>query len=333
MEERLAQRASLPFSAVETGQLRGKAPWTVARNLLRMRRGVARARQLMSDFDPGAVLVTGGYVSVPVVLAARGQKRPVLVYLPDLTPGLAIRGLGRLATQVAVTFPETERYFPGKAFVSGYPVRQALLEASQDQASARRAFDLDTEEKTLLIFGGSSGARSINRAVVRLLPELLTICQVIHISGPSDWTWIKEEASLLPARLQLRYRAFAYLHGEMAQALAAAHLTLSRAGAAVLGEYTALGLPSVLVPYPHAGRHQEVNAQYLASRGAAVVVDDSALGEQLKPVLLSLLADESARQRMRAHALGLARFDAAQRIGDALATLARSGQDRCIRRG
>jgi len=323
----LALRAALPFTAVATGQLNGKSPWTVAQSLLRMRRGFGRARQLMHDFDPGAILVTGGYVSVPVLLAARSQKRPVLIYLPDLTPGLAIRGLSQLATQVAVTFPETERYFPGKAFVSGYPVRKALLEASEDQDGAREAFDLAPGERTLLIFGGSSGARSINRAVTRLLPELLTICQVIHISGLSDWPWINEEASLLPAHLQGRYRAFAFLHEEMAQALAAADLALSRAGAAVLGEYPALGLPSVLVPYPHAGRHQEVNAQYLASRGAAVVVDDSALPERLMPILLSLLADEPARQRMRACALGLARLDAAQRIGDALTTLARSNRE------
>ncbi|HUW11329.1 MAG TPA: glycosyltransferase [Anaerolineae bacterium] len=333
VEEQLALRAGLPFTAVETGQLRGKAPGTVVRNLLRILRGIGSARELIRDFDPGAVLVTGGYVSVPVVIAARSQRRPVLIYLPDLTPGLAIRVLGRLATQVAVTFPETERYFPGKGFVSGYPVRRRLVEAAEDRAAARGAFDLDPEETTLLIFGGSTGARSINRAVARLLPDLLTICQVIHVSGQADWPMVKEATRSLAAHLQLRYRCFAYLHEKMAQALAAADLALSRAGAAVLGEYPALGLPSVLVPYPHAGRHQEANAQYLASRGAAVLVDDAALGERLMPTLQSLLADEPTRRRMRSCALGLARFDAAQRIGDALSTLARSTQERSSKRG
>ena len=166
MEERLAARADLPFRPIETGQLRGRAPWAAARSLWRMRSGLQRSLQLMQSFSPDVVLVTGGYVCAPVVVAARRRGRPVLIYLPDLTPGLAVRWLSRLAQQVAVTCPEAARFFGSKAVVTGYPVRPALLEAAGNRAAARLGFELDERERTLLVFGGSRGARSINQALI-----------------------------------------------------------------------------------------------------------------------------------------------------------------------
>lgn len=332
MEEQLAARAGLAFEAIETGQLRGLAPWVAARNLYRMLRGLRRSLRLIERFDPDVVLVSGGYVCAPVVMAARWRGRPVLIYLPDSRPGLAIRWLSRWSQQVAVSCPEAARYFPGKALVSGYPVREALLKAAGDRAAARRALGLAPEEKTLLVFGGSRGARSINRALIACLPQLLPVCQVIHISGHLDWPWVQEEASRLPTPLRARYHPFAYLHEEMAQALAAADLVVSRAGAATLGEYTALGLPSLLIPYPYAGRHQEVNARYLADRGAAQVLEDAALGERLLPTLLALLSDEEALKRMGGRARALARPQAAMRIAEALMAMAPTNERRGMER-
>ena len=325
VEERLAARAGVDFEAIETGQLRGRAPWVAARNLWRMGRGLQRSQQFMDRFAPDVVFVTGGYVCAPVVVAARRRGRPVLIYLPDVQPGLAIRWLSRLAQRVAVTCPQAARFFPGQAVVTGYPVRAALLETAKDHSAARRALGLGPREKTLLVFGGSRGARSINQALTASLPQLLAVCQVMHISGGLDWPWVQEEAGKLPAALRERYRPFAYLHEEMAQALVAADLVVSRAGAATLGEYPALGLPSLLVPYPHAGRHQEANAQYLASRGAAQVLDDAALGEKLLPTLLALLSDEATLKRMGEQARALAQAEAAKRIGETLLELAQAG--------
>jgi UDP-N-acetylglucosamine--N-acetylmuramyl-(pentapeptide) pyrophosphoryl-undecaprenol N-acetylglucosamine transferase len=235
---------------------------------------------------------------------------------------MAIRLLSRLVHQVAVSYPEAAKYFSTKAVVTGYPVRSALLEAASDKESARRAFGLDPADKTLLVFGGSRGARSINLALTQSLRQLLDACQIIHVGGALDWAWVQAEHSRLPERLRARYRPFAYLHGEMAQALSAADLVLSRSGAATLGEYPALGLPSILVPYPHAGRHQEVNARYLASRGAAQIIDDAALGDELVRAVVSLLFDEGKLRGMRKQALALARPDAAGRIGRTLRALA-----------
>jgi UDP-N-acetylglucosamine--N-acetylmuramyl-(pentapeptide) pyrophosphoryl-undecaprenol N-acetylglucosamine transferase len=327
VEQRLASRDGIAYVAIETGQLRGRAPWTAARNLWRMYRGVGQSAQIFDRFSADVVLVTGGYVCVPVVIAARRQSCPVLIYLPDVTPGMAVRLLARLARQVAVSCPEAAAFFPGKAVVTGYPVRPALLKAADQPGPARSAFDLDLKEKTLLVFGGSRGARSINLALTRSLETLLAHCQIIHITGTLDWSWVQEKRNRLSAALRKRYRAFAYLHEKMPQALGAADLVLSRSGAATIGEYPAMGLPSLLVPYPHAGRHQEANARYLASRGAARVIDDAALGDGLTEAVVALLSDEQKLTSMRERALALAQPGAASRIVAALETLARRHSD------
>lgn len=315
VEQQLAERSGWRFAAVETGQLRGRAPWVVARNVLQMVRGVRRSSQIMSRFRPDVVLVTGGYVCAPVVVAARRQGVPVLVYLPDVTPGLAVRLLSHLAQLVAVTCTEAGHCFGDKAVVTGYPVRAALLEAANDRAGSRRAFGLSDDERVLLVFGGSRGAQSINRALSHCLPDLLETCEVMHITGSQERYWIGDNSERLPSALRCRYHAFEYLHDDMAQALASADLVVSRAGAAVLGEYSLLGLPSLLVPYPYAGRHQQANADYLVGHGAAEALDDAALNDELASTVLRLLNDEDRLQAMSAAARSLAMPEAASRVG------------------
>jgi len=305
---------------VTTGQIRGRAPWIVARNLARMGQGAAQCAALLREFRPDVVFVTGGYVAAPVAWAAWRQRIPVLIYLPDLTPGLAIRVVSRLAARVAVSFPEVTPYFPGKAVVTGYPVRPELL--TIDRASARAALQLREDRPTLLVFGGSRGARSINQAVVAGLPTLLAHCQIVHISGSLDWEWVSRAAAELPETLQRWYHPDSYLHEEMVQALAAADLVVARAGASVLGEFPAVGLPSILVPYPFAGQHQDANAAYLADRGAAVVVADSDLPGRLSSVVVELLGAPERLAEMRQAARALARPDAAISIARELRELA-----------
>ncbi len=140
IEESLVRRAGASFVSIATGQIRGRSPWVVLRNALRMARGVQECTALIDDFRPDVIFITGGYVTVPLAVAAwRSRRRvPLLIYLPDLTPGLAVRWTSYLAARVAVSFPEVAHYFPGKAVVTGYPVRQELL-AADKQATAGSA--------------------------------------------------------------------------------------------------------------------------------------------------------------------------------------------------
>jgi UDP-N-acetylglucosamine--N-acetylmuramyl-(pentapeptide) pyrophosphoryl-undecaprenol N-acetylglucosamine transferase len=325
VEEDLAMRAGVPFEAIESGQVRGMSPWVAARNLLKAGHGVRQAGRLIARFRPEVVFVTGGFVAGPVVLAAWRAGVPVFIYLPDVEPGLAIRRMSRFARSVGVTFQEVVRWFPGKAVVTGYPVRRQILELAGQRAQARAQLGLLADLPVLLVFGGSRGARSINQALAKALPELLPHCQVVHISGTLDWPAVEMQAQSLADELRLRYHAYPYLHAEMPVALAAADLVVARAGASTLGEFPALGLPSILAPYPYSGQHQEVNADYLAQRGAAVKLPDSELSEQLATTVLRLLQDPVQLAAMSQAARSLAQPAAAEAIGRELQRLAQTG--------
>lgn len=301
----------------------------MARNLARMLHGARQCAAIIREFRPDVAFITGGYVAAPLAWAAsRARPRvPLLIYLPDLTPGQAIRLTSRLAEAVAVSFPEVAPYFPGKAVVTGYPVRPELLAIRK--AEARAALKLRNDLPLLLVFGGSRGAHTINQAVLAALPQLLPICQIVHISGQLDWPAIGDSGLRIASAIaasdaesDLRYHPFPYLHAEMVPALAAADLVVARAGASVLGEFPAVGLPSILAPYPYAGQHQDANAAYLADRGAAVVIADDELAGRLTPTVLSLLTEPDRLAAMAASAKALARPGAAAAIACKLRQLA-----------
>lgn len=305
VEENLAGRAGVPFRAIESGQVRGMAPWVAARNLLKAGRGVRQAARLLAEFRPDVVFVTGGFVAGPVVLAAWRAHVPVFIYLPDMEPGVAIHRMSRFARRVGVTFPEVARWFPDKAVVTGYPVRREIHALASQRSQARQRLDLASDLPVLLVFGGSRGARSINQALGAALPALLPHCQVVHISGALDWPAVEAQAATLAADLRPRYHAYPYLHDEMPLALAAADLVVARAGASTLGEFPAVGLPSILAPYPYSGQHQDANADALARRGAAIKLPDADLSARLAPTVIHLLQhpDELAAMSQAARAL------------------------------
>ncbi|UCC88579.1 MAG: undecaprenyldiphospho-muramoylpentapeptide beta-N-acetylglucosaminyltransferase [Anaerolineales bacterium] len=322
-EEKLVARAGIPFEGISAKGLRGKNPLAILDGLWTLRRGIQQARRLVASFQPDVLFVTGGYVCTPVTLAARLAGVPALIYLPDMQPGLAIKFLARFADRVAVTARPAMRHFrPGQAVVTGYPVRRKLFERDRAEARARWGLGPEDKQSVLLVFGGSQGARSINQAVSRGIEALLSIAQVIHISGQRDADWTQAGRASLPESLKARFHLHAYLHEEMVDALLAADLVVSRAGASTLGEFPAAGLPAVLVPYPYAGAHQWDNAQYLVQANAAVTIDDADLGTDLLPTVLDLLRDSDRRAEMQRAARALARPDAAQRIVHELKELA-----------
>jgi UDP-N-acetylglucosamine--N-acetylmuramyl-(pentapeptide) pyrophosphoryl-undecaprenol N-acetylglucosamine transferase len=285
--------------------------------------GLGEAIKVVRAFQPDVLLVTGGFITVPAALAAWLQRVPVLVYLPDIEPGLAVKVIARIAKRIAVTVEDSRRYFAGRELdvvVTGYPTRAGLEAVSRDEALAH--FGLEPGRPVLLVTGGSRGARSLNRAVLAALPDWLKDFQVIHLSGELDWPEVERARAALPAEQQARYHALPFLH-EMGHALAAADLVVSRAGASALGEYPLFGLPAILVPYPFAWRYQKVNADYLVGRGAALRLNDEDLARDLAGQVRGLLSDPARLAAMRAASRAAAMPGAAGRVAAELAEIAR----------
>lgn len=340
----MSRESDLPYHAIPASALRGRGPVALVKGMTTMLKGVVSAYQLLRTLQPGAILGTGGYVCVPLFLAARMARVPTMIYLPDVVPGMAVRFLARIATLVACNVPDSRRYLAKRDTalrVTGYPVRTALFQ--QDQAACRAAFDLNDDLPVLFVYGGSLGARSINRAVETLLPELLRITQIIHVCGrEGDEGWLRETATRLDPELQARYRLYPYLESQaageqqpaiplptMVQAFGAADLALCRSGASTLAELPAAGLPAVLVPYPYV--HQEENADYLVGHGAAVKVADAAMlgtgAPQEGPLFQQICRllrekDNQERRSMAERSRALARPDAARQLAALLLELA-----------
>ncbi len=331
-EKGLVERAGLTFRGVDTGQLRGINPLTALANAGKMVRGVGQALAILKEFRPDVCFVTGGYVCAPVAVACKLRRVPLLIYLPDMAPGLAIKWLSRLAQKVAVSFPGAATHFPGKAVVTGYPVRADLVQAAQDRRGSRQALadalklDLGLNPGAngpetpplLLVWGGSQGSRSINKAIQANLADLLPVAHILHLTGALDYDRVVGGLADLPTAWQNRYHPVAYLHAEMPLALAAADVSVCRAGASTLGELPVARLASVLVPLPISGGHQWPNARQLADAGGAVIVADDALGTELVPALTDLLQNPARRQQMETALATLAQPNAAANIAQVL---------------
>ena len=317
MEAELVKRAGIPYRVIPAAGVHGVDLRALPGNLLQLARGVWASRRILRGYRPDVLFFTGGYVAVPMAFA--GRRIPTLLYVPDIEPGMALKTLARFADRITVTAPDSRRYFTKSVTVTGYPLRPDLSDWARFQA--RTALGLSSNKPTVLVFGGSKGARSLNRAVLAHLPALLELAEVVHISGQLDWDEIEEAEAGLKSVQRKRYHTFPYLH-EMGKALAAADLVISRAGASCLGEFPFFELPAVLVPYPYAWRYQKVNASYLANHGAAVILDDSRLQDELLDTVKVLLENPGKRASMKAAMRSLSKPDAAWEIASQLMDLA-----------
>ncbi|NMC52966.1 MAG: undecaprenyldiphospho-muramoylpentapeptide beta-N-acetylglucosaminyltransferase [Chloroflexi bacterium] len=320
MEADLVARLGVTYQSIPAAGVHGVSLLRLPGNLWKLFQGWLASRRILREFKPDVLLLTGGYLAVPMAIAAR--RVPTLLYVPDIEPGLALKTLARFADRIAVTADDSRAFFQSSAPIveTGYPTRPEL--AAWDRAAALQHLGLSTDSPVVLVFGGSKGARSINRALLAILEDLLDRVQVVHISGSLDWEEVQAARQNLPAHLQPRYHAFPYLHEDMGAALASADLVVSRAGASSLGEYPLFGLPAILVPYPYAWRYQKVNAEYLASRGAALLLRDEHMPQQLRALITQLLDDPQKLQAMRAAMRSLALPNPAQKISSLLSELA-----------
>jgi UDP-N-acetylglucosamine--N-acetylmuramyl-(pentapeptide) pyrophosphoryl-undecaprenol N-acetylglucosamine transferase len=333
LERDIVRAAGLPYARLNVGGIHGVAPHHAAPNLLRLALAVPRAAALMRRFRPDVVVLGGGYVCVPVAVAARALRIPVLTLCVDVVPGWAVRFTARLSTQVASAFPEATHLLP-QARITGYPLRDEFRRA--DRARGRARFGVPDGATMVLAFGGSLGARAINDAVEGALEHLLAVAHVVHITGPAarrqalgdgrptgvtptaSAMWAPPTAGLRPASSRLppttycdRYHRCEYLDAAaMADALAAADLAICRAGAATMAELPVAGTPAILVPGEFSA--QEGNARALAAHGAAHVIRNRDLtAERLAAETLALLADKARLATMAVACRALAHGDAA----------------------
>ncbi len=327
-ERPLIDRAGVSFDTydeVQAGPLNGVNPLRALNSLRKLMLGLGQAFRLLGRLRPGAILSTGGWASLPVVVAARLRGIPLMIYLPDIEPGQTIKVLRRFAQKVAVTVPESRQYFrDGQAVVTGYPLRQDLQTATREAALAH--FGLQPAKQTILVFGGSRGARAINIALADVLSGLLARgdVQIIHITGTLDWE--RSQSATADVNDHPDYHAVAYLHDDMGLAFAAADVAVCRAGASILGEFPYFRLPAILIPLAYSWHYQQVNADYLADRGAAIHLDETEVPSRLGPLLHDLLDDTAKRQQMADCAASLAQPAGASAIAQELVAMTKRGQ-------
>lgn len=326
-EAELAPAAGFEFVQLNLSGLDRRNPLKAARALWRALRGVLRARAVLRDNAIDAVLAGGGYVAGPVGLAAITRRIPFVVTEADAHLGIANRLLAPFARRVCLAFPlagrDGDRYM-----VTGRPI--APRREGLEKAAARAHFGLPGEGLCLLAFGGSLGARTINRAVLDAFTDGVPegLC-VMHLTGRTDFTAARElldqRPQLRDAAAHARYRLFDYTR-DFDIALAAADMAVCRAGGSVF-ELAASGMPALLVPYPHAtADHQTKNAAWYVDGGAGEVVSDAELtGERVRSTIDRWLADPGELARLADAATALARPDAAERIAGELRAAAGAG--------
>ncbi len=286
---------------------------------LRLAAATPQAWSLLGRLRPAAVFSTGGYLAVPLVAAARGRRIPTIVWEGNVTPGRATKAIGRFATRMAVAFPPTADAFGERGFVSGTPIRSF---AGLDRAAARAEVGVGNDDRMLLIFGGSQAVARLTGALEDALPDLVREWVVIHLAGEAGMAAAMAARERLPQQARDRDRPVAFLTDGMAATLVATDLVLGRAGSSTCAEVTAVGVASILVPYPYAHGHQAANAAWLADHGAAVAIPDVELtGERLWNEVHAL-RDDAARDRIATAARRLGRPDAARDVASALLQLA-----------
>ena len=311
METEIVARANVPAAYVRSRPLSRTSLTAAAGGVAANMLGTGEAMPIVQKFKPHVVIATGGYASVPVVMAAaalrasgslRGTK--IVLLEPNVEPGRANRFMAHAANEVWGAFDETAAFFGRKFVTTGIPVR-AEIYARPTQVEARRSLGLDPKLMTVIVFGGSQGARSINVAVSgmvarrRLPPDF----QLLHIAGERDYTWMAAERKV-EANTN-RYQLVPYLD-RMELAYSAADVAVCRAGASTLAELAVVGLPSILIPYPHAtDDHQRKNADVFARHNAALLIEDKKLdSDSLYWALVDVLTpDKLAAMRFGAASL------------------------------
>jgi UDP-N-acetylglucosamine--N-acetylmuramyl-(pentapeptide) pyrophosphoryl-undecaprenol N-acetylglucosamine transferase len=288
---------------------------------LRLALSVPQALWWLLRRRPAAVFTTGGYVAIPVLIAARLLGIPSLLWEGNVIPGRSVRASARLASALAVSFAATCPAIPSarRCYVTGTPIRDV---AAIDRLEAREQLAIPADQRRVVVFGGSQAVRRFNEAVTTALPALVERAHVIHLAGDEGEPAATAARDALPAELRDRYRPTAFLGEDLLQALAAADLVIGRAGSSTLAEVSAFGLPFIVVPYPHAGAHQRANAAELVDAGAARLVADEDFDSAALLDGVAILDDPAGHARMAAASRERGRPGAADAVVELLLALA-----------
>ncbi len=311
IETRLVPQAGFPLELIQVGALKNVSLMTRAKTMFDLPRAIAASSRMLSDFDPEVVIGVGGYASGPAMVAAIRRRLPTLAFEPNVVPGFANRMIARWVSVAAVHFEETCRYFPN-CRVTGVPVREAFFSIPSKAGGA----------PTLLVFGGSQGARAINQAMIESLGGLrdrVPGIHIIHQTGQRDYDHVL--AAYQQSGISGEVHKFI---DDMPGTFGRADLLVCRSGASTVGEITAAGKPAIFVPFPAAADdHQNVNARALEQVGAAVVVEESNLGAAyLVDTIAALIGDARRLQSMSAAARSLAHPKAVEEIAEMVTQLA-----------
>jgi UDP-N-acetylglucosamine--N-acetylmuramyl-(pentapeptide) pyrophosphoryl-undecaprenol N-acetylglucosamine transferase len=265
---------------------------------------------------PSAIFTTGGYVALPVLMAAAVMRVPVVMWDGNVVPGRSVRVTARLAGCLAVAFESTCRTLGRQqrpCFVTGTPIRDPRLVT---RVEARKKLGIPAKDKLILIFGGSQAVRRFNSAVAEALPLLIDKARVIHVTGDAGYDEAVAGREALPEEMRDRYRPEKFLDEEMTLALAAADLVVGRAGSSTLAEVAAFGLPMVVVPYPHAAGHQRRNAEQMVKSGAARLVEDEDFDAEKLLAAAAIVDNRKEHDAMATAARAFARPGAAVAVAE-----------------
>lgn len=326
LEDRIVPAAGLPLRRLALRSLR-----TVGRDAhlildpIRLAASIPQAFLMMLRDRPDAVFTTGGYVAIPVLVAARVLRVPTVLWEGNVIPGRSVRATARLASVLTVSFTETcaalgrpassgDHVAMPPCLLTGTPIRDVR---NVDPLAARERLGVPAGERLVLVFGGSQAVRRLNDAVAAALPALVARCHVLHVTGDLGYAVALAGRETLPLEQRARYRPTRFLADGMAEALVASDLVVGRAGSSTLAEVTAAGIPMIVVPYPHAGGHQRANARVLVEAGAAREIDDADFDGPALLEAIEILEDPASHARMTAAARSLGRPGAA----DALASI------------
>lgn len=303
LETKLVPAAGFDLKLVQVGALKNVSLLTRLKTLFDLPRAVLAAGRMLREFHPDVVIGVGGYASGPAMIAALLKGIPTLAFEPNAVPGFANRAVGKWVSAAAVHFEHSQRYFRN-AQVTGVPVRPEFFQRSEN-----------AESKTLLITGGSQGARAINRAVGAALPELLKLpgLRIVHQTGERDFE--ETRAAYEKAGVDAKVSAFIQ---DMAAAFGEAALIVCRSGASTVAEVAAAGKPAIFIPFPFAADdHQTKNAEALAASGAAVVLPEAEMTpESLAAKVAELMNDPARLRKMSASAKEQSHRGAAHEIAE-----------------